>query len=266
MSRGDYIIRADLFSRKLAELINQIGLSNGGTSTNSGDAYTLTLDPPISRLTDGMAVQWTSNFTNTTTTPTLAFTGTIENRTVTVAAVTILRGDGSAIVAGDIVSGTDYIVIHDSSANKWRLLGVGIAATVGALVAATINTGNGAVELYPSGAYTPSLTRVANLDAVGTLAYDANYFRVGNIVTVSGVLEVNPTAGATLTQLGLSLPIASAIPAGGLTLAGTANSIAIVSESAGIKGDGTNDRAQIEWITTTTTQNQMSYVYSYLVQ
>jgi hypothetical protein len=59
----------------------------------------------------------------------------------------------------------------------------------------------------PSGIYTPVLTNVANVAA--STAYECQYVRVGNVVTVSGQVDIDPVAGAATCQLGISLPIAS---------------------------------------------------------
>lgn len=112
-----------------------------------------------------------------------------------------------------------------------------------------------------SGTYTPTLTNVLNLDA--STAFQCQYLRVGAVVTVSGQFSVDPTATG-LTRLGISLPIASNFGATS-DLGGCANSIAVASESAGIHADTTNDRAQVNWITTTTANNSMYFTFTYEV-
>jgi hypothetical protein len=60
-----------------------------------------------------------------------------------------------------------------------------------------------------SGTYTPTLTNVANVTS--STAYVLQYMRVGNVVTVSGVVDIVATLAAlTDTSIRLSLPIASA--------------------------------------------------------
>ena len=65
--------------------------------------------------------------------------------------------------------------------------------------------------------------------------------RVGNTVTVSGFVNIDPTATG-LTEVGVSLPIASNLAAAE-ECAGSAYSSTIVSEGAAISGDATNNRA-----------------------
>ncbi|HYD02006.1 MAG TPA: hypothetical protein VEB22_12330 [Phycisphaerales bacterium] len=62
-------------------------------------------------------------------------------------------------------------------------------------------------ERVLSGTYTPTLTNSTNV--ASSTAYPAVYMRVGNVVTVAGACDIDPTAGATLTTLQISLPIAS---------------------------------------------------------
>ncbi len=113
-----------------------------------------------------------------------------------------------------------------------------------------------------SGTYTPTLTNVANLDA--STARLATYLRVGNSVTVSGQVDVDPTLTATATELGISLPVASALTTA-YQLGGTGAAIAIAGMSAGIQADATNDRAQMKWIATDVTNQTMAYQFTYQV-
>lgn len=112
-----------------------------------------------------------------------------------------------------------------------------------------------------SGTYTPTLTNVANLD--GSTAYAAQYSRVGNTVTVTGKVDVDPTAGAS-TQLGISLPIASNF-ANAQECAGVAFASGIAGQGAAIQGDATNNRAEMVWVAVDTTNQSMFYTFSYQV-
>src|SRR5574341_1241568 len=95
-----------------------------------------------------------------------------------------------------------------------------------------------------SGVYTPTLTNVANLAA--STAYECQWMRVGELVTVSGKADVDPTAAAS-TQLGISLPIPSNFGAAE-DCGGVAFSPAVANQGAAILADATNNRAQMEWI------------------
>jgi len=109
--------------------------------------------------------------------------------------------------------------------------------------------------------YTPTLTNVANLDA--STAYQCQYCRVGDMVTVTGKVDVDPTA-AVATQLGLSLPIASNLGAPE-QCAGTAFAPGIAGQGAAILGDVANDRAQMQWVAVDLTNQAMYFTFSYRV-
>jgi hypothetical protein len=110
--------------------------------------------------------------------------------------------------------------------------------------------------------YTPTLTNVANVAA--STAQVCQYFRVGNMVTVCGQLSIDPTTTATLTTLGISLPIASnfttAFQAGG-----TAAATAVADAVAGIISDATNDRATLQYVCTDVTNHVMAFTFTYQV-
>lgn len=112
------------------------------------------------------------------------------------------------------------------------------------------------------GTYTPTLTNVANLD--GSTAYSCQYVRIGSFVHVTGRVDVNPTAPAAATRLGISLPIASDLVATG-QLAGTAFSSAIAGQGAAVIADATNNRAQMEWVSGDVTNQDMHFTFSYRV-
>ena len=119
---------------------------------------------------------------------------------------------------------------------------------------------NTTVGTLASGTYTPTLTNVANLDA--STAYEAQYMRVGSVVTVSGRVDIDPTLAATSTQLGISLPIASNL---GATedCAGTAFCTAVAGMGAAILGDAANNRAQLQYISSDINNQPMYYTFTY---
>lgn len=112
-----------------------------------------------------------------------------------------------------------------------------------------------------SGVYTPTLTNVLNLDA--STAYQCQFMRVGTVVTVSGKVDLDPTAAGSV-QLGISLPITSNIGAPE-DCGGTAAATGIAGQSAAILGDTTNDRAQLEFIAVDLTNQAMAFSFTYRV-
>ena len=86
------------------------------------------------------------------------------------------------------------------------------------------------VSVFPtptlaSGVYTPTMAGVANIDSL--TAYTAFWTRVGNIVTVSGRVDVDPTSANTTTNFTISYPISP------LTTATNGRGVIVASGSTG---------------------------------
>lgn len=118
-------------------------------------------------------------------------------------------------------------------------------------------------RVFDGGRYTPTFTNVANIAA--NTNSSCNWERNGDQVTVSGTVFVDPTLAATSTQLGISLPVASnftnASDCGGVGAA-----IGVAGMSAGILADTTNDRAQMQWISSDITNQQWQFTFTYTIQ
>ena len=120
-----------------------------------------------------------------------------------------------------------------------------------------------ASQYVGSGTYTPTLTNTANIDASTPQVFQ--YTRTGNVVTVSGSVNIDPTAATTLTTLGISLPIPSDLNSY-VQCCGTA-----VSRIAGaygeILGDPANDRATLNFTNGASTGNSAWFLtFTYLVR
>lgn len=124
--------------------------------------------------------------------------------------------------------------------------------------------GGASVAKLDHGTYTPTLTNAANVSA--STAYQCQYMRVGSIVTVSGKVDVDPTSPNTPTQLGISLPIASNLGSE-QDCAGSAGNPNITTADGGcIRGDATNDRAELAFtIGTDTANNPWFFIFMYEV-
>jgi hypothetical protein len=112
-----------------------------------------------------------------------------------------------------------------------------------------------------TGSYTPTLTNVANTST--TSPYLSRYSRVGNMVTVFGRLDVTPTVTATLTRVGISLPVASDLSSI-QQCCGAAGSVG-EGTGGGVIGDVTNDRAELSFKSDSTSIQGWSYTFSYEV-
>lgn len=106
------------------------------------------------------------------------------------------------------------------------------------------------------GVYTPTLTGISN--APTTTAYECQYMRIGTSCAVSGRLSVDPTSATTATNVGISLPFASALTAF-QQCAGIACRATVSPLLGYISGDFSNDRAQLDFVTDATVTNQDFY-------
>lgn len=115
-----------------------------------------------------------------------------------------------------------------------------------------------------SGQYTPTLTGVANVASSTPLI--TNFSKVSDVVTVSGGIEVTPTAGATFTRIRVSLPIASNL-SGSITCRGTGTSDLNSSTFVPvfIRQDAANDEAEFVWTSQGTTAEDINFVFVYQI-
>ena len=127
----------------------------------------------------------------------------------------------------------------------------------------TITNGAGSVTIaadaqYTEGTYTPTLTNTTNIAA--STAYTTYYIRIGDMVHVWGEVDIDATAGATITEMGMSLPTVSGV---GQTyhVAGTASFED--NTAVQIKGDVANNRAKWRFTPQSATNNKYSFHFTY---
>lgn len=114
----------------------------------------------------------------------------------------------------------------------------------------------------PSGTYSPTLNNTANIAAV-TLTGPSNYMRVGNIVTVSGMANVDPTASGASTAFDISLPVASNI--GSFDDATGTASCGGIQQSGFVIGNAATDCARVVFLSTTAAAQDMCWTFTYEV-
>lgn len=148
--------------------------------------------------------------------------------------------------------GTTELVRVDSDG---RLSGTALHNNAGSITGTTN-------QYIASGTYTPALTNVTNIDA--STAFACQFIRVGNVVTVSGTVNIDTTAATTATELGISLPIASNFTSY-IQCCGAATA-QIADGSAVVQGDSTNDRASLRFSNAGTTDNRSwFFTFTYVI-
>lgn len=210
-------------------LVESLAVTASGTNT-----YTATLSPSISAYTTNH--KYFVKFTNANSgASTLNLNG--------IGAIDIKKSGSTALSSGDISAGQILELIFDGT--NFQIIG-------------------GPTNQYlASGTYTPTLTNVTNVAA--STAYVSQWLRVGNVVTVSGKVDIDATLAAnSATELGISLPIASALTAEE-QVGGDAVSDSVASLSARIRADATNDRASVVFKAISLTNDSYSFQFTYLI-
>jgi hypothetical protein len=113
-----------------------------------------------------------------------------------------------------------------------------------------------------SGTYTPSLTNTTNI--ASSTAAVCQYMRVGNVVTVSGTVTIDPTATGRIV-MGFSLPIASALTATNQCGGTYASSGATTVNVGSVTGDATNDRATFDGVSNDAASRVYGFSFTYQV-
>lgn len=144
-------------------------------------------------------------------------------------------GDNTALVPSIKVVGNDvHIRLGDDSDSSGL-----VADTV---TCSVLNAGT--IVGLTSGTFTPSTFNGANISASTPQPF--TFTRVGNVVTFAGSVQVTTTA-ALASELGISLPIASA-----MTLAtdanGSGNPSSAIAQNVYVIGDATNDRLSLNFL------------------
>ncbi len=92
----------------------QDGKINWAVAGGTADAITASYAIPFDSLVDGQLCAFRATATNATTTPTFSPMG--------LTARTIVKNGGSAVAAGDIVSGGEYVMRYLLASTRWELL------------------------------------------------------------------------------------------------------------------------------------------------
>lgn len=171
----------------------------------------------------------------------------------------LFKQSDSAVSEGIGTSNQVLGVNNAGTAHEYKTItaGSGTSVTHGAGSVTIAVTGSN----FNSSTYLPSLTNVAN---AGTLtANTCRYRQIGNEVEVWGFIGIDPTTTATITTIGLELPVASSFVSFS-DLIGTGFSDS-VQQGFAIKADVANSRATIEFNAIDVSNANYFFRFSYVV-
>ena len=120
-------------------------------------------------------------------------------------------------------------------------------------------------QYIASGTYTPTITNGINV--ASSTAHACQWLRVGNVVTVSGAVDIDPTlAASTDTSWKMSLPITTTFVSL-FNLAGTYRMVGTPSDGGAIQAEigGTANLAVFEHLSTTLSASAFYFHFTYLI-
>lgn len=123
--------------------------------------------------------------------------------------------------------------------------------------------GNLSAANLSSGTYTPSVTMVANLSA--NTPYTCQWSRVGDVVTVSGLISLTCTASSTNTLLRITLPVASNLTSVTQCAGSGGLGNATGNENVVIYGSAATDEAIFRFQSDSTAARDCYFIFSYRV-
>ncbi len=229
---GDNYIRA--LSSFVAQLRDKLDGSSGSVTL---EAPTIN-DPAI---------------TGTATAEVLSVSGMLTAEDLTVsstATVTALN------VLGDLTVGDELTV------NGVATFGGDI--NLGNATSDTVTLSGTLAGLWGPGTYSPTATAIANCSAVSAL--DSIYIRLGNHILCYGYVYFTVTSTSAITQIGISLPVASNFTVTTDAFGKCAGPFQTGNHSAIIYADGTNDRVVIDFTSSGTGAHSMQYDFMYKVK
>lgn len=166
----------------------------------------------------------------------------------------------SVMIKGNGSSGCNRLIYLDSSCVNVTVLDDNVSITGDTWEdVADVNS-------LPWGTYTPDEYGVTNCADTDVTAYEANWTRTGNLVTVFGDVDVNPVAAGTLTTFRLRLPIS--VNMGAATqLSGTISPSGLNAPSgtAQVHTGTSPDRVEFNIYTTLSTASRFSYCYRFRI-
>lgn len=179
-----------------------------------------------------------------------------------------MRGDGAAYhAAGIALGGSKFTVDANGNITKINNVTTSFPSSQGAANTVWRNDGSGNLSSYTvtDNEHTPTATNGTNVSS--STPDVAHYIRVGNRVTIKGVINITCTSAGASSQIDLSLPVAS-------NFANTGNAVGVMIENVSgvaspghgtISADLVNDRIVILFTPRATGSLAYSYEYTYKI-
>jgi hypothetical protein len=264
---GPYTTNGGILYTNGSGLFAQTGAGTSTTVLHGGTS------PAYSAVALGADVSGDLPFANLTQIAGLSVLGVTGTSTADVAAITGTAGQVLQVNAGGTAAafvtpagGSALSLTNDTNVTLTSSgsLSTAVLATSGIIAGwtgtlAVARGGTGADNTTQT--YTPTLTNTTNVAA--STARQCTYLRVGNAVTVSGQLDIDPTATGQIV-LGISLPIASALTTA-FQAGGTAAPTTVADAPAAIISDATNDRATLTYVCVDVTNHTMAFTFTYQI-
>jgi len=114
-----------------------------------------------------------------------------------------------------------------------------------------------------TGTYKPTLTIVQNIDVA--TAFDCQWQRVGNTVTVSGRVDIDPTATGQVI-LGLTLPVTTANFTADQQVAGTVAAAGVAGQSGAAVAVVGAQTARLQYVASDSASRAMRFIFMYQIQ
>lgn len=118
--------------------------------------------------------------------------------------------------------------------------------------------GHDQAQTLAGATYSPTFTNVANASSTSGTGFQ--YLRVGSTVIVYGTIDSTDTSLGVTTKIGITLPVAS-----NFTAAADCRGLSDVINSSAwagpVVGDGTNDRAEAQWVAQSSGGNVTHHVH-----
>lgn len=253
-----------------------------GLGTNVATALAVNVGSSGAFVTNGGALGTPSSgtVTNLTGTASININGTVGATTPNTGAFTTVNASGvftgpdgsaSAPTYSFSSSGNSDNGMYLSAANEVSLATAGAQRVTVKSDRLTFNSGfhvssataTGTTPALQSGNYTPTITSYLNIS--DSTSYEGQWIRIGNVVTVSGMIDIDPTTSGFYTLFYLSLPVASTISGygqlggSGVRLGDTKN------DPVAIWGDLSGNRALfILWVSDGS-NSKITYTFTYTV-